>query len=163
MMKSKRKVFTGQVIGDKMDKTVVVAITWHQSHPIYRKSVRRITKAYAHDEHNTCRLGDLVQIEEARPLSKIKRWRVIDILSQQDLPDLSAPNLDEVIPDLEILPEATVSTLEESVDSSESNASQEEEPSAEISEESIDSSETDASEDDQLQDESPSDEDEVSK
>jgi small subunit ribosomal protein S17 len=168
-----------------MDKTVVVAITWHQPHPIYRKSVRRVTKAYAHDEHNTCRLGDLVQIEEARPLSRVKRWRVVDVLSQKDLPEVPPSALDEIIPGLETQaePSAEISEdsvdsaevdspeeeepsaeiSEESVDSAEVDSPQEEEPSAEISEESVDSAEVDSPEEEQLEDESPSNEDEVSK
>jgi len=90
-----RRSFTGQVIGSKMAKTVVVAITWQQTHRLYRKAVRRITKAYAHDEGNQCQVGDRVRIEETRPLSRLKRWRVVEVLERRELPDVSPAALDE--------------------------------------------------------------------
>ncbi|MSQ41301.1 MAG: 30S ribosomal protein S17 [Dehalococcoidia bacterium] len=92
-----RRSFTGQVISNKMAKTVVVAITWQQTHRLYRKAVRRITKAYAHDEGNQCRVGDQVRIEETRPLSRLKRWRVVEVLARRDLPDVSPAALDQQV------------------------------------------------------------------
>jgi len=71
----KRKV--GIVISDKTQKTVTVKITNYVKHPLYKKYVRKITKVYAHDEKNECKMGEKVLIEETRPLSKLKRWRVI--------------------------------------------------------------------------------------
>jgi small subunit ribosomal protein S17 len=68
-----------------MDKTAVISLEWRQRHPLYGKQVRRITKAYAHDERNECKTGDLVAITETRPLSKTKRWRVVEILNRQAL------------------------------------------------------------------------------
>jgi len=65
-----------------MDKTVVVAVEFYRPHPLYKRAVRRIKKFKAHDEQNTCRIGDVVRIEETRPLSKEKRWRVVEILSK---------------------------------------------------------------------------------
>lgn len=75
-----KKNYIGKVISDKMDKTVVVAITRTFQHPLYKKTIRRITKLKAHDEENKCKVGDIVQIVESRPLSKEKRWRVVKIL-----------------------------------------------------------------------------------
>jgi small subunit ribosomal protein S17 len=75
-----KKNYIGKVISDKMDKTVVVAITRTFQHPLYKKTVRRVTKLKAHDEENKCKVGDIVQIIESRPFSKEKRWRVIKIL-----------------------------------------------------------------------------------
>lgn len=74
--KGHRKTRVGRVVSDKMDKTVVVAIEKKVMHPVYKKFVRQRTKYKAHDETNECRVGDEVLIEETRPLSKDKRWRV---------------------------------------------------------------------------------------
>jgi small subunit ribosomal protein S17 len=76
------KIKQGRVVGDKMDKTVVVAVESYRPHPIYKKAVRRIKKFKAHDEQNACHIGDMVKIEETRPLSKEKRWRVVEILAK---------------------------------------------------------------------------------
>ncbi len=78
----KRKVRTGTVISDKMDKTVVVSISRTTRHPLYGKIMRRMKKYKAHDETNQCRAGDMVKIMETRPLSKEKRWRVAEILER---------------------------------------------------------------------------------
>ena len=80
-MRGRRKTRTGRVVSDRMDKTVVVAIEWRQRHPIYGKSVKRVTKFHAHDEENSCRIGDVVNIMETRPLSKTKRWRVMSVVT----------------------------------------------------------------------------------
>ena len=83
MAEAKRtKIKQGRVVSDKMDKTVVVAVESYRPHPIYRKAVRRIKKFKAHDEQNACHVGDMVKIEETRPLSKEKRWRVVEILAK---------------------------------------------------------------------------------
>jgi len=74
----KQKV--GRVVSNKMEKTVVVAVDYLRPHPIYRKTVRKTNKFYAHDEDNRCNPGDTVRIEEVRPLSKLKRWRVVEII-----------------------------------------------------------------------------------
>ncbi len=78
-----KKVFIGKVIGDRMDKTVTVAVTRQQKHPLYKKYVKRVTKFKAHDEDNRCRPGDTVKIIESRPVSKTKRWVVLDILNRE--------------------------------------------------------------------------------
>ena len=81
-MEKRRKTKQGRVVSNKMDKTVVVAVEFYRPHPLYKRAVRRIKKFKAHDEQNTCRIGDVVRIEETRPLSKEKRWRVVEILSK---------------------------------------------------------------------------------
>jgi len=75
-----RKTQVGTVVSDKMDKTVVVAVERMVTHPLYKRTLRRIKKFKAHDEENSCRAGDLVRIVETRPLSKEKRWRVVEII-----------------------------------------------------------------------------------
>ncbi len=72
-----KKVYTGKVVSDKMDKTVVVAVTRTYQHSTLKKTVKRVTKLKAHDETNQCKIGDVVQIIESRPISKDKRWQVI--------------------------------------------------------------------------------------
>ena len=74
--------FTGKVVSDKMDKTVVVAVRWKEKHPLYGKFIAKTKKYHAHDEANDCHEGDTVRIMETRPLSKSKRWRVIDIVER---------------------------------------------------------------------------------
>jgi small subunit ribosomal protein S17 len=81
-----RKQKIGRVVSNKMDKTVVVAVDYLRPHPIYRKTVRQTNKFYAHDEDNACKIGDTVRIEETRPLSKLKRWRVVEVLGSKDQP-----------------------------------------------------------------------------
>ena len=77
-----RKVRVGKVVSDKMDKTVVVAIEDNVKHPLYKKIIKRTVKFKAHDEQNACGVGDKVQIMETRPLSKDKRWRVVEIIEK---------------------------------------------------------------------------------
>ena len=77
-----RKVRTGVVVSDKMDKTVVVAVERLMRHPLYGKAIKRTKKFKAHDENNECRVGDTVKIMETRPLSHDKRWRVVEIVKK---------------------------------------------------------------------------------
>lgn len=77
-----KKVYTGKVTSDKMSKTVVVAVTRLTQHPRYKKVIKKIAKFKAHDEENTCKTGDSVSIIEARPLSKDKRWKVLEIVKR---------------------------------------------------------------------------------
>lgn len=79
---SRKIVKIGRVVSDKMDKTVVVAVDYLKPHPLYRKIIRKTNKFHAHDEENTCKMGDLVRIEESRPLSRSKRWRVVEIMQR---------------------------------------------------------------------------------
>ncbi|KAF0177711.1 MAG: small subunit ribosomal protein S17 [Nitrospirae bacterium] len=74
-----KKMYTGKVVSDKMDKTVVVAVTRTYQHSTLKKTVKRVTKLKAHDETNQCKIGDTVQIIESRPISKDKRWQVIKV------------------------------------------------------------------------------------
>jgi small subunit ribosomal protein S17 len=74
-----RKERIGLVTSNKMDKTVTVAVKWKEKHPIYGKFVNKTKKFHAHDEKNECGIGDTVRIMETRPLSKLKRWRVVEI------------------------------------------------------------------------------------
>ncbi|HEY5649406.1 MAG TPA: 30S ribosomal protein S17 [Nitrospiria bacterium] len=78
----RRRSFIGEVVSDRMDKTVVVIVERIFMHPTYKKVVRKITKVKAHDEKNECQLGDTVKILESRPISKNKHWRVIEVLGQ---------------------------------------------------------------------------------
>ena len=84
----RRKVRVGVVVGDKMDKTVVVAVEWRRRYALYRKSVRRRTKFKAHDENNEYRIGDTVRIRETRPLSKTKRWRVVELIQRGEVAEI---------------------------------------------------------------------------
>ena len=77
-----RKTRTGKVISDKMDKTIVVAIEEHVKHPLYKKIVKDTYKLKAHDENNECHIGDTVKVMETRPLSKDKRWRLVEIIER---------------------------------------------------------------------------------
>jgi small subunit ribosomal protein S17 len=80
--RSRRKVRTGVVVSDARDKTVTVEITGSVRHAIYRKTVRSTTRLHAHDEQNDARKGDTVRVMETRPLSKTKRWRVVEIVER---------------------------------------------------------------------------------
>ena len=77
-----RKVRTGVVSSNKMDKTITVAVKWKEKHPIYGKFVNKTKKYHAHDEKNDCNIGDTVRIMETRPLSKLKRWRLTEIIER---------------------------------------------------------------------------------
>jgi small subunit ribosomal protein S17 len=82
MERSKRKVRLGTVVSDKMDKTIVVAVETFVTHPLYKKQLKKTTKFKAHDENNECGIGDVVKIMETRPLSKDKRWRMVNIVKK---------------------------------------------------------------------------------
>ena len=77
-----RKTRVGKVVSDKMDKTIVVAIEDNVRHPLYKKIIKRTYKLKAHDENNACRIGDKVEVMETRPLSKDKRWRLVEIIEK---------------------------------------------------------------------------------
>jgi small subunit ribosomal protein S17 len=82
MDRGNRKVRIGKVVSDKMDKTIVVAVEATVQHPLYRKTIKRTTKFKAHDQNNECSIGDKVKIMETRPLSKDKRWRLVEIVEK---------------------------------------------------------------------------------
>ncbi len=81
-MRNLRKERQGVVSSNKMDKTITVAIKWKEKHPIYQKFVNKTKKYHAHDEKNECNVGDTVRIMETRPLSKTKRWRLVEIIER---------------------------------------------------------------------------------
>ena len=82
MERNLRKTRVGKVVSDKMDKTIVVAIDDNVKHPLYKKIVKRTYKLKAHDENNECNIGDRVKVMETRPLSKDKRWRLVEIIEK---------------------------------------------------------------------------------
>ena len=81
----RRRTKSGRVVSDKMDKTVVVAVESFRPHRLYKKQVRTVRRFKAHDEENACKEGDLVRIEETRPLSREKHWRVVEVVSKGDV------------------------------------------------------------------------------
>ena len=82
MERNLRKTRVGKVVSNKMDKTIVVAIEDHVKHPLYKKIVKRTYKLKAHDENNACNIGDTVKVMETRPLSKDKRWRLVEVVER---------------------------------------------------------------------------------
>ena len=82
MERNLRKTRTGKVVSDKMDRTITVAIENHVKHPLYGKIVKKTYKLKAHDENNECKIGDTVKVMETRPLSKDKRWRLVEIIER---------------------------------------------------------------------------------
>lgn len=82
MDRNLRKTRTGKVVSNKMEKTIVVTIEDHVKHPLYKKIVKRSVKLKAHDENNECNIGDTVKVMETRPISKDKRWRLVEIIER---------------------------------------------------------------------------------
>jgi len=89
-MENRRKNISGRVVSSKMDKTVVVAVESTSAHQRYRKTIRRISNLKAHDEDHACRVGDVVEIVQCRPLSKTKHHRVVKIVSKGQLPEVQS-------------------------------------------------------------------------
>jgi small subunit ribosomal protein S17 len=87
-MQGKRRLKVGRVVSDKMDKTVVVSVERLRRHPVYKRVVRLSSKFKAHDEENAARVGDTVRIEESRPLSREKRWRVVEVVARGSYEEL---------------------------------------------------------------------------
>jgi small subunit ribosomal protein S17 len=105
MSKEMRKVRTGQVVRNGMDRTAVVEMVWKQRHRIYRKQMRRVTRFYVHDPLNQCQVGDTVRIQETRPISKTKHWRLLEILQRRQVADVQPIELETDL-DAEIASEA---------------------------------------------------------
>ena len=82
MERNLRKTRVGKVVSDKMDKTIVVAVVDNVKHPLYNKIIKRTRKLKAHDEENTCKIGDRVRVMETRPLSKDKRWSLVEVIEK---------------------------------------------------------------------------------
>lgn len=113
MARELRKVRVGQVVGNKMTKTVVVEVHWSLRHRIYGKSMRRVSRFYAHDGNSQCKVGDLVKIEETRPISHLKRWRVIEVVQHRDVAEVKPIELDrEVLAEAAERPKAEEITTE---------------------------------------------------
>ena len=87
-MRPNQKTVIGVVVSDKMDKTVVVSVEHAKRHPLYQKTLRRTKKYKAHDPNNVCKLGDTVRLVETRPISKEKRWRVVEILQRREVAEV---------------------------------------------------------------------------
>jgi len=87
-MEIKHKFKIGSVVSNKMDKTVVVGVETHKRHRLYKKTIKRMVKFFAHDENNECGIGDIVRIVETRPLSKQKRWRVAEIITKGEVAEI---------------------------------------------------------------------------
>lgn len=88
-----QRVLQGTVVSDKMEKTIVVTVERKTKHPLYHKVMSVTTRYKAHDEDNACRLGDVVRIQECRPMSKDKRWRVIEVLAKGDVADVAPESI----------------------------------------------------------------------
>lgn len=85
MERNTRKTFVGTVVSDKMDKTITVAVDTYRKHRLYGKRVKKTTKLHAHDENNTAKIGDVVKIMETRPLSKMKRFRLVEVVKTKEI------------------------------------------------------------------------------
>jgi small subunit ribosomal protein S17 len=94
MMEIKQKIRVGNVVSDRMDKTVIVKVEMPKRHPLYKKTIKRVVKFKAHDAKNECKLGDTVKIVETRPLSKDKRWRVIEIITRGDVVEVKPTEIE---------------------------------------------------------------------
>jgi small subunit ribosomal protein S17 len=88
MAKQMRKVRVGSVVRTRMDKTAVVEMVWKQRHPIYHKQMRRVARFYVHDPERQCQIGDTVRIQETRPISKTKHWRLLEILQRRQVAEV---------------------------------------------------------------------------
>lgn len=85
MERNTRKTFVGTVVSDKMDKTITVAVDTYRKHRLYGKRVKKTTKLHAHDENNTAKIGDVVKIMETRPFSKMKRFRLVEVVKTKEI------------------------------------------------------------------------------
>ena len=94
MAKTMRKVRVGAVVSTRMDKTAVVEMVWKQRHRIYRKQMRRVSRFYVHDPDQQCRIGDTVRIQETRPISRTKHWRLLEILARREVAEVRAIELE---------------------------------------------------------------------
>ena len=95
-MEKRQKVRTGRVVSNKMDKTVIVLVETLRRHPTYKKVVRKTTKFKAHDENNICNIGDTVKMIETRPLSKEKRWRIMEIIRRKEIAEIKPAEISEI-------------------------------------------------------------------
>ena len=118
MAKEKRKVRVGSVVRTRMDKTAVVEMVWKQRNRLYRKQVRRVARYMVHDPESQCQLGDVVRIQETRPISKTKHWRLLAILERREVAEVRPIELEadaQAIEDAEV-EEEVLDLLEEDQD-----------------------------------------------
>ncbi len=117
MARSMRKVRTGSVVRTSREKTAVVEMVWKQRHRIYGKQMRRVARFQVHDPENQCRLGDVVRIEETRPISKTKHWRLMEILQRRQVADVAPIELESdaviVTPEDEAVEDAPAAVVED--------------------------------------------------
>ena len=115
MAKEKRKVRVGSVVRTRMDKTAVVEMVWKQRDRLYRKQVRRVARYMVHDPLSQCQLGDVVRIQETRPISKSKHWRLLDILERREVAEVRPIELEADAQDIdeEEVEEEVLDLLEE--------------------------------------------------
>lgn len=104
MAKTMRKIRVGSVVSTRMDKTAVVEMVWKQRHRVYRKQMRRVARFYVHDPEGQCEIGDTVRIQETRPISRTKHWRLLEVLSRREVADVRPIDLET---DVEIEPVAS--------------------------------------------------------
>ena len=121
MAKIMRKVRVGSVVGTRMDKTAVVELVWKQRHRVYRKQMRRVTRFYVHDPEEQCQIGDMVRIQETRPISRTKHWRLLNILSRREVADIRPIELEgdsiiETSEDPSVASDSTIALAQESGD-----------------------------------------------
>ncbi|PKB72913.1 MAG: 30S ribosomal protein S17 [SAR202 cluster bacterium Io17-Chloro-G7] len=107
MAKEMRKVRTGTVVRTRTEKTTVVEMVWKQRHRLYRKQMRRVARFYVHDPLGQCKLGDVVRIQEVRPISKTKRWRLLEILERHQVAEVRPTEL-EADADVILAPQANL-------------------------------------------------------
>ena len=112
MAKQMRKVRVGSVVGTRMDRTAVVEMVWKQRHRVYRKQMRRVARFYIHDPENQCRVGDTVRIQETRPISKTKHWRLLEILQRRQVAEVRPIELEADIAGVDESGEAAAEELE---------------------------------------------------
>lgn len=113
MAKEMRKVRTGAVVRAGMEQTAVVEMVWKQRHRLYRKPMRRVTRFYVHDPLNQCRVGDTVRIQETRPISKTKRWRLLAILQRRQVAEVQPIELETDLDAAIAEPMAEVAAVED--------------------------------------------------
>lgn len=108
MAKDRRKVRIASVVRTRMQKTAVVEMVWKQRHPLYGKPMRRVARFYVHDPHSQCQVGDLVRIEETRPISKTKRWRLLEIVQRRLVADVRPIELEADVAEIIAPPPAVI-------------------------------------------------------
>ncbi len=132
MAKQMRKVRVGSVVGTRMDRTAVVEMVWKQRHRLYRKQMRRVARFYIHDPENQCQVGDTVRIQETRPISKTKHWRLLEILRRRQVAEIRPIELEtDIETDIAGTDESDEAALEELESALEATAPESGEQSAE--------------------------------